>query len=266
MNTTRVADRLWSFGERAQRRVRQFFDAPIGPDARPLEIRRAMLDDVERQVTPVGGGRRVFPYARVIGCVVQTSAGREACEATFADFEAQVRARLEEVRCDPPRQLDVRVVVLRESPPGWQTGRVFAIDYRKASDVAPMANARPARPVLQIAVIAGAASQNIYTIDAATILVGRGAEQVDASGSMRRNHIVFLETSDGVTETVGRAHARLTWDGTSGTYRLFDEGSSNGTHVVRNGATIRVPPRDPRGVRVRRGDEVQFGRAVVRLN
>jgi hypothetical protein len=265
MSTTRVAGRLWSFGERAQRRVRQFFDAPVGPDARPLEIRQAMLDDVERQVTPVGGGRRVFPYTTVIGRVVQTSAGRDACEATFADFEAHVRARLQELRCDPPRQLDVRVVVLRERPPEWQTGRVFAIDYRKASDLAPMANLRPARPVLQIAVIAGAASQNTYTIDAATILVGRGAEQMDASGSMRRNHIVFLETSDGVTETVGRAHARLTWDGTSETYRLFDEGSSNGTHVVRDGATIRVPSRDPRGVRVRRGDEVQFGRAVVRL-
>jgi len=115
-------------------------------------------------------------------------------------------------------------------------------------------------------VIAGAASQTTYTIEAATILVGRGAEQLDASGSMRRNQIVFLETSDGITETVGRAHARLTWDGPSGTYRLFDEGSSNGTHVVRDGASIRVPPRDPRGVRVRRGDEVQFGRALVRLN
>jgi hypothetical protein len=265
MNTTRVADRLWAIGERAQRRVRQFFDAPLGPDAKPLEVLQAMLDDVEGQVTPVGDGRRVFPYATLVGRVVQTAAGRDACEATFADFEARVRARLQEVRCEPPRQLDVRVVVLRESPPGWQTGRLFLIDYRKASDVAPIATRQPARPVLQIAVMAGAASQSAYTIEAPTILVGRGAEQVDASGSMRRNHVVFLETNDGVTETVGRAHARLTWDGTSGTYRLFDEGSSNGTHVVRDGATITVPARDPRGVRVRRGDEVQFGRAVVRL-
>jgi hypothetical protein len=266
MNTTRVADRLWSFGERAQRRVRQFFDAPVGPDARPLEIREAMLDDVERQVTPLGGGRRVFPYTAIVGRVTPTSDGREACEATFADFEVRVRARLQELRCDPPRQLDVRVIVLRESPPEWQTGRVFAIDYRKASDVAPVGSPRPARPVLHLDVIAGAASQKTYTIEAATILVGRGVEQVDAAGSMRRNQIVFLETSDGITETVGRAHARLTWDGASGTYRLFDEGSSNGTHVVRDDTTFRVPPRDPRGVRVLRGDEVQFGRAVVRLN
>jgi FHA domain-containing protein len=266
MNTTRVAGRLWSFGARAQRRVKQFFDAPLDADARPLEIREAMLDDVERQVTPVGGGRRVFPYATIVGRVAPIAGGREACEATFADFEVRVRARLQELRCDPPRQLDVRVVVLRETPPEWQTGRLFAIDYRNASDVAPVAHPRPARPVLHIDVIAGAASQTTYTMEATTILVGRGAEQVDASGSMRRNQIVFLETSDGVTETVGRAHARLTWDGPSGTYRLFDEGSSNGTHVVREGTTIRVPPRDPRGVRVRRGDEVRFGRAVVRLN
>jgi hypothetical protein len=265
MNTTRVAGRLWSIGERAQRRVRQFFDAPLGPDAKPLEIRQAMLDDVERQVTPLGNGHRVFPYTTVVGRVVQTPAGREACEATFADFDARVRARLQELRCEPPRQLDVRVVVLRESPSAWQTGRLFAMDYRKASDLAPVVTSRPIRPLLQIAVTAGAASQPTYTIDAPTILVGRGAEQVDVSGRVRRNHIVFLDTADGVTETVGRAHARFTWDGACGEYRLFDEGSSNATHVLRDGATIKVPPRDPRGVRVRPGDEVQFGRALVRV-
>jgi hypothetical protein len=45
----------------------------------------------------------------------------------------------------------------------------------------------------------------------------------------------------------------------------MDEGSSNGTSVIRNGAAIPVPPRDPRGVRVQSGDEIQVGRAVLRL-
>ena len=46
---------------------------------------------------------------------------------------------------------------------------------------------------------------------------------------------------------------------------MFDEGSSNGTHVIRAGTSIAVPARDPRGVRVRSGDEIQFGRARVRI-
>ena len=70
---------------------------------------------------------------------------------------------------------------------------------------------------------------------------------------------------DGVTETVGRAHARLRFDPAAREYRLFDDGSSNGTSIIRGGTTIAVPARDPRGVRVQSGDEVQVGRAVIRV-
>jgi hypothetical protein len=35
--------------------------------------------------------------------------------------------------------------------------------------------------------------------------------------------------------------------------------------LLRGGRTIRVPPRDPRGLRVQSGDEVQLGRALIRL-
>ena len=51
----------------------------------------------------------------------------------------------------------------------------------------------------------------------------------------------------------------------TGEYRLFDDGSSNGTAIIRGGETIAVPPRDPRGVRVQSGDEVQVGRAVIKV-
>ena len=74
-----------------------------------------------------------------------------------------------------------------------------------------------------------------------------------------------IDTVDGITETVGRAHARLRFDAATGDYRLFDEGSSNGTSVVRDGDVIVVHRRDPRGVRVRSGDEIQVGRALLRI-
>ena len=97
------------------------------------------------------------------------------------------------------------------------------------------------------------------------MLVGRGVEPVDHAGRVRRNHVAFVEEADEVAETVGRAHARFRWNAAAGEYRVFDEGSSNGTYVLRGGASIRVPARDPRGVRVRSGDEIQFGRARVRI-
>ena len=82
---------------------------------------------------------------------------------------------------------------------------------------------------------------------------------------MRRNHVAFLDVQDGVTESVARAHARLEFDPASWSFHLFNESSSNPTFLLRGGRSMRVVPRDPRGVRVQTGDEVQLGRAVVRL-
>jgi hypothetical protein len=84
-------------------------------------------------------------------------------------------------------------------------------------------------------------------------------------GRVRFNHVAFEDTRDGVTETVGRAHARLQLDRASGRYHLFNEGSSNPTSIIRGGRMIRVAPRDPRGVRVQSGDQLQLGRAVLRV-
>jgi hypothetical protein len=260
-----TAARVWSFGERLHATVRRFFDSPLGPGAKPLEIREAMLDDIERQVTPLGGGRRVFPFAGLVGHLVAPNGGRAICEATFRDFAARVRARLAEVRCEPTADLDVRVEVLEDTPADWEPGRVFAIDY----EAPPNPTEHPAigteRPALQIIVLAGTATRPMYSIDGATILVGRGAEPADQAGRVRRNDVAFAEVADDVAETVGRAHARFTWDADAGEYRILDEGSSNGTSVLRGGTSIPVPARDPRGLRVRSGDEIQFGRARVRI-
>jgi hypothetical protein len=264
MSTRNVPARAWALGERLQATVRRFFAAPLGPDAKPLEIREAILEELERQVTPVGEGRRVFPWQRVVCRVVAPDGTRGRCEAALGDLDARVRARLAEVRCEVPRDLDVRVTVLKRTPADWETGRLFAVDYRPPPEPTPEEVAA-ARPVLQITVVAGASSQATYAFDAQTVLVGRGSDPVDHAGRVRRNHLAFADGDDDVARTVGRAHARFEWDAASGEYRVYDDGSSNGTHVLRQGTVIPVPPRDPRGVRVRSGDDVQFGRAQVRI-
>ena len=55
-------------------RFREIFDAPLGADATPLEICSAVLDHLERRVQPIGGGRRVFPYSRIVVRVSQANA------------------------------------------------------------------------------------------------------------------------------------------------------------------------------------------------
>ena len=75
----------------------------------------------------------------------------------------------------------------------------------------------------------------------------------------------FLEVRDGTTETVARAHARLEFDDDLHAYVLFNESSTNPTFIRRDGRNLRVAPRDPRGVRVQPGDELQLGRAILKV-
>jgi pSer/pThr/pTyr-binding forkhead associated (FHA) protein len=82
---------------------------------------------------------------------------------------------------------------------------------------------------------------------------------------VRRNDVAFLENDDERNRTVTRGHAEIRYDRGRGEYRVFDEGSANGTRIVRSGEVIEVPPRDPLGVALRTGDELQFGTAAVRV-
>src|SRR5688500_6527514 len=53
--------RIVELGKVLQSRIKEFFDAPIDAAATPLEIVRAVLDELELKVQPIGRGRRVFP-------------------------------------------------------------------------------------------------------------------------------------------------------------------------------------------------------------
>jgi hypothetical protein len=262
MREDRLTPRLRQIGRALQSRVRSFFENPPGPGAKPLELLVAALDDLEKRVQPAGRGRRVFPYNRVVVHIFQPDADRIAVEAVFRQLDTRLRERLAELRCDAPERFETEV----SFSPGatGATEPLFRVD---CFNDAP-ATADPtdhACPVLRVVVVKGSAAAPEYTFAGPVVAIGRTEEPIDALGRVRRNHIAFLETRDGVTETVGRAHARLQFDVDTGAYHLFNEASSNPTFILRDGRSLRVPPRDPRGLRVQSGDEVQLGRAVIRL-
>jgi len=251
---------LAGFGKTLHSRVRTFFDTPLGPDATPLEIAQAVLDEVERHVQPVGRGRRVFPWAALTIRVVAPEASRAAMSAVCEDLGARVLERLAEVRCEVPRALDVQVEYVAAAPASWTAGQVFDIAY--AAGTAPAS----AHPVLHITVLEGTAAEASSTFAEATVSIGRSAGPTDDHGRLRRNRVAFLDIADAVNQTVGRAHARLRRDPVTLEYRVFDEGSRNGTSILRDGDVIPVHRRDPRGVRVRSGDEIHLGRAVLLIS
>jgi len=239
--------------------VKTFLDPPLGPDAPPLEIRAAVVDAIEKKIAILGVERRTFPYDRVVVRLVAASEVDKApLESVFADLELRVRERLREVRCDVPRALDVRVAFVKKAPPAWAPGQLFSIDYgARGGDAGSTSSPWP---LLKVTVLKGTAIKKVYTFREPAILIGRTAEATDTKGRVRRNHVAF----DDRNATVSRAHATLKYDKERAEYRLLDDRSARGTRVVR-GETLMTVPRDPRGLRIQSGDELQFGDASVRV-
>lgn len=255
--------RLRDMGRELQSRVKSFFDHPVDASATPIELLQAALDALERKVQPAGRGARIFPYNRITVRIAQPSADRDAVMAVFKQLEPRLRERLAELRCEPPAALQTQVSVEID---GVDDQPVLALDCVLDELAAPLpAPAARGFATLAIMVLKGQCEQAEYKFAEPVVAIGRTVDPVDALGNIRRNQVAFVDSRDGISETVARAHARIQLDPETGSYHLFNEASSNPTFILRGGRSIRVPPREPRGLRVQSGDEVQLGRAVLRL-
>ena len=104
-----------------------------------------------------------------------------------------------------------------------------------------------------------------FILDQPLINLGRDHEVVDTSGRViRRNDLFFPETEFANSTTVSRTHAHLRFDSATGEWRIFDDGSSLGTSLFRDGRVIQIPGHASRGVALRHGDEINLGQ--VRLH
>jgi hypothetical protein len=259
-----VTGRLWHLGRDLHSRLKDFFDDPLASDATPLELLHATLDQLEKKIQPAGRGRRIFPYDRISVRITQGSADAVAVQAIFNSLESRLRERLHELRCDAPETMEVSVSVCEADGDSQQP--VLSLECC-AAEREPAANVTTTGyPPLRITVVKGQCVESEYLFEEPVVAIGRTAEPTDAYGQVRYNHVAFLEERDGTNETVGRAHAKLQFDPASGHYHLFNEGSSNPTSILRSGRVIRVAPRDPRGVRVQSGDQIQLGRALLRVS
>jgi hypothetical protein len=256
-----VTEPLWDAARSFSRRVRSFFDAPVDASATPLELLQVALDELEKKVQPSGRGSRVFPYNRIAITVTQPGADRAAIDAVFAQLEMRLGERLREVRCDAPPMLEASVVVF-DGDGG--AGPVLRVDC--SNDTAPaLRRSGRAVPELQLHITKGQCERADYAFPGRAVSIGRGAEPADALGRMRRNDVAFADERDGVCETVARAHARIEFDPIQRGYLLFNESSTNPTFLLRGGRSLRVAPRDRRGVRLASGDAIQLGRALVNV-
>lgn len=243
--------------------LRRAVDPPLDEHATPLDISHAILEAIESRVPPSRQGRRVLPDGAVrVKVLVRDAADERALRAALLGVGDAAKARMREVRCELAPGFRVDVSYLRARPAAWGPAQRIAIDYvpirAAASEPVPA-------PPMRITVLAGTATKASYTLQEAVVRVGRSEAPVDGRGRVRRNDVVFLENDDEQNRTVTRGHAEIRWDGERSEFRVFDEGSANGTRILRGGEIIDVPPRDPVGVGLRTGDGLQFGKAAVRV-
>ena len=140
-------------------------------------------------------------------------------------------------------------------------------DKTEPASAAPEApSATAVIPLLpaRLLTITGVSSAPEFYLERPRINLGREAEITDSLGrAVRRNQLYFSETAHEANASVSRAHAHLAFDASSNVWRIFDDGSSIGTTLFREGRRIDVPAHAGRGVALRHGDEIYLGQ--VRL-
>jgi hypothetical protein len=234
----------------------------------------------------VGEGKRIFPHNLLrVHLRVADADERVRFEAVVHegwDLKREISERLAGRGCPLLSGFDVEVVFDEESHPRFADRR-FYVEYLKQepptavvptgaagagsvhTGVAAAGSSATARPLLELTVLKGTATQRVYEIEGPRAFIGRLAEVVDPDGRVRRrNDVAFLEAGE-INSTVSREHARISWDAESGGYWLRAEQNASGTRIYRGGRTIDVSSHDRRGVRLQPGDEIHLGRAAVKV-
>jgi hypothetical protein len=233
----------------------------------PLEIVHALLEDIERQVQPAGRGRWMFPFNRLTLELLATSRESKAQLAAVIGGAEGLRARIAE-RLQPTcalGPLDIRIRFRPARGPRWN-GAEYHLDLERF-DKTPAVQAVSAEdaPSLELVVSHGGCERRRFACVAQRIDIGRGVEVVDSRQRLlRRNQVAFTEDGSEANQTVSRRHAHIVYQAASREYRVYDDNSSRGTNIVRNGTTIPVPS-GARGVGLQSGDELLVGQARLRV-
>ena len=246
----------------------------------PLEIAHAVVEAVEREVQPAGRGRHLFPFNRIRVLVVAPSKqARARFEATFAvepTLAQRIHTRLETAGC-VPADLGVTVDYLEAAGGSWSAPDVH-VEFDRVDEPLPEPTSAEATvgkpapapvpeppPAVEIEIAVGEAEQQLYSFQFARIDFGRCTQVRDRRNQLvRTNHVAFADTDDALNRTVSRRHAHLEYVAAEHAFRVYDDGSEQGTAVSRGGRTIAVPP-GARGVRLLPGDEILLGHARLRV-
>ena len=261
-----LVDRARALESRLSTRIdRAAQDAAGAAPLQPLEIVHRVVALAESEIQPAGRGRRTFPFNQL--------------RVSFAAPTPQARARLQAL-CDGPPSLHERIAerlraggcsadhvalrtaVVTRPRPAW-THPEFHVEFARVAE-APGGDATAAA-VLELTVTHGDAAETVHTFATTPVTIGRGVEVRDRQHRLlRTNHVAFTEGAGEATQSVSRRHAQIIADRRPGTYRIVDDGSAQGTTVIRRGRGIPVPA-GSRGITLQSGDEIAVGQARIQV-
>jgi FHA domain len=236
------------------------------PGAREaIELYRDALDQIARRASVGKRGDRMFPFNLVTIELHAADAERKAVLETLFDpgqLGDDIRSTLDEERITPPADLTVAIRYPEEAAAEM---RILCERTEKAPAVAD-SPPPPAIVPARLLTITGVSSAPELALDGPRINLGREEEVVDALGrAIRRNELSFPEPAHEANSSVSRSHAHISFDAASGQWRIFDDGSSLGTSLFREGRRIDVPPHASRGVALHFGDEIYLGQVRLRF-
>jgi FHA domain len=228
-----------------------------------IELYREALDQIAARATVGVRGDRVFPFDRIrIELKADTPERRSMLDALFAPdpMAGDVRATLVEAGVSIPATLAI-AIDYPENP----AVELRVLCEKAAAAPVPASTARPLVP-MRLVTLTGASSVPDFLMDRAHISIGRVDEVPDSLGrAIRRNDLFFPEADAEANASVSRAHAHIRFDASTGEWRIYDDGSSLGTSIFREGRRIDVPAHASRGVMLRVGDEIYLGQVRLRF-
>jgi len=231
-------------------KLRKLFSAQ-GAQPEMLEVYRGIIDEAVSKVQILPRGKRSFPFNHLSVSV------RADAHIGAEEMLADLKLALRESRCEPPRDLEVELI--SSDDPGPRGFRIAYENRKRDKQVAKM-------PQASLRVLKGTAARDVFPLEKPHVNVGRLADVFDDQQRMiRRNDIDFTEMESSENATVSRAHAHIRFDAQSGEFRLFDDGSSYGTSVFRDGKLLHAPGQTSRGLALRHGDDIYFGQAHARF-
>jgi len=238
----------------------------LGSAATMLDLRAAVIEHIEQSVAAAGRGTRVLPGPVVV--VQVHPAGfkdARALGAVMDDLRPVLIERLDAMKCVVPTNFQVQIKTVSRKPAGWDPQQRFAVVFEKAKSTRLPGTDVVEPRGLRLIVRRGAAQKRVFDLLVPVIRIGRTRFPADSQGHVRTNDIAFADDGSALSRSVGRGHAEIRFMPATRTYRVFDQGSANGTRVLRKGRLSEVAANDPAGMAIQPGDELHIGTAIVKV-